>query len=68
MALFGKKSLSDLQEEDDRLTTELSVARKRALIRRLEEVGGQGSWRMFSGDGTKRGVDFSAVKRWLREH
>lgn len=68
MPLFGKKSLTQLQEDDDRLTTELSIARKRALIRRLDEVGGQGAWKMFSSDGTKRGVNFDAVKKWLREH
>lgn len=69
MSVFGgKKSLTQLQEDDDRLTTEVSIAKKRALIRRLEVVGGQGSWKMFSSDGTKKGISFDRVKNWLKTH
>jgi hypothetical protein len=67
--LFGRtKSLTELEEDDDRLDTELSIAQKRAAIRRLEEQSGQGSWKAFSSNGKKGGIDWGAVGRWLRTH
>lgn len=64
----GEKSLTELEEADDRLDTELSIAKKRAMIRQLEERGGQGSWRAFSSNGKKSGLDFGAIWRWLKTH
>lgn len=62
----GAKSLSDLQDEDERLQMELSVAQKRAAIRKLEERGV--GWKPFSKDGTKRGISWSGVLAWFRSH
>lgn len=72
MPLFKReKTLTELQEEDDRLTSELSVTRKRALIKELEDRAGQGSWKIYSDDGTQRGIPPSGWRRiwsWLRTH
>ena len=69
MPFFGKeKTLTELQETDERLETEVSVAKKRAMLRELEARAGAGSWKMFSDDGTKRGVNISRVWQWLKSH
>jgi hypothetical protein len=66
---FGKtKTLTELEEDDDRLDTELSIAKKRAMIKQLEERGGEGSWRAFSSNGKKSGLDWKAIWHWLRTH
>lgn len=61
-----KKTLSELQEEDDRLTTELSVERKQSLIAELKRRGKNPN--DFSNNGKKSGINWSAVWRWLKSH
>ena len=69
MSLFKPKpTLSELQEEDDYKTTELSVARKQALIDELEGKNGKGSWKLFSDNGKKSGINFKKVWNWLKTH
>ena len=69
MGFFAqKKSLEELQEEDEGLTTDVSIAKKRALIRELEAREGTGSWKMFSENGKRSGVDFRKIWAWLRAH
>ncbi len=63
-----KKSLSDLQEEDEVLDVKLSVAKKKAMIAEIEHREGKGSWKMFSRDGTKKGISFERIKSWLKSH
>jgi len=66
-----ERTLTELQEDDERLTSELSVARKRAMLRELEARQGRGSWKMYSDDGTKRGIPQSGWQRiwsWLKTH
>ena len=66
---FGKnKTLTELEEDDDRLDSELSIAKKRSMIKQLEERGGQGSWKAFSSDGKKSGISWSSVWNWLKHH
>lgn len=62
------KTLTELEEKDDRLDTEVSIAQKKAMIKRLEERGGQGSWKAFSSNGRKSGISWSSVWAWLRKH
>lgn len=64
----GEKTLTELEESDDRLDTEVSIAKKRAMIKQLDERGGQGSWRAFSSNGRKSGISWSSVWAWLRKH
>lgn len=73
---FNKeKSLDELQEEDDRLTQELSVQKKRQellkiklAMQQLDARGGKGFWKRFSGDGTKKGFSLGGAISWLRNH
>ncbi len=69
MSIFkSEPSLSELQERDDFLTTKLSVTRKQALINELEGKAGKGSWKLFSDNQKKSGINFKAVWNWLRSH
>lgn len=69
MSIFRQpKTLAESQEEDERLTTEVSIARKRAMIRELERREGKGSWKMFSDNNKKSGINFSRVWAWLKTH
>lgn len=44
----NSKSIESLEEEAERLDSELSVAEKRALLRELESKFGKGAWKWFS--------------------
>lgn len=69
MPVFKReRTLTELQEDDERLDTEVSVARKRALLRMLNARAGEGSWKSFSNDGTKRGISWDRVWAWLKSH
>lgn len=69
MKLFNPpKSLAELQEEDERLDTELSVAKKKALIKQLESKMGKGSWRLFSDNGKMSGLSWDRIKNWLKNN
>ena len=59
---------NELEEEDERLDTEVSIAKKRAMLRELDARAGVGSWKTFSSDGTKKGIDFKRVWHWLKTH
>ena len=67
MSFYNRtRTLDELEEEDERLDTEVSVARKRAMIKQLNMQAGKGSWRMFSDNGKVSGIDWQRVKTWLR--
>lgn len=61
-----QKTLAELQEEDEIRTTELSIAKKEALISELRARGAH--WQQFSVDGTKKGVSWEKVKAWIKAH
>lgn len=70
-----EKSLDELQEEDDRLSQELSILKKqqeaakiRQAMRQLDERGGKGFWRKFSDNGGKSGFSVGKALSWLRSH
>ncbi len=60
------RNLSDLQEEDERLSVEESVERKKAAIRRLKASGVD--WKLFSSNGTIAGFDLKRAWAWLKSH
>ena len=69
MNLFKRqKTLAEIQEEDELAAANLSLTKKRAMIYRLERQMGKGSWRNFSDNGKRSGVNFGRVRAWLREH
>ena len=69
MGLFGhKKSLDELQEQDEHLTTEVSIAEKRALIRKMNQEYGQNAVRDFSDNGKASGFNVSRAIQWLKTH
>lgn len=57
--LSTKKSLDELQEEDENLSSEVSIAEKQAAIKRLKQEGL--SPKHFGGNWT-------AIKEWLKAH
>jgi hypothetical protein len=70
MGLFKEeKSLSQLQEQDEHLDVQLSVARKRALLNELKEKSGSSSfWKLFSDNGSQSGLNFSRIIQYLKTH
>lgn len=60
------KSLADLQEEDEMLESEISVARKRAMLKELDRRGGRGFWRKFSDNEKLSGMNWRRALNWLR--
>ena len=69
MPLFKReKTLTEKQDEDDSLDTDVSIARKRALLAQLNARAGSGSWKMFSSNNKKSGISWNRVWAWLRTH
>ena len=62
------QSLAELQEEDERLDTELSVAQKKAVIKQLDDKMGKGSWKIFSDNGKMSGLNWHRVLNWLKSN
>jgi hypothetical protein len=59
-----EESLEQLQEREERVTLQLSIAQKEAMIKQLEAKGKQ--WQHFSTNGKKSGISFEKVRAWLR--
>ena len=57
--LNQRKSLAELQEEDENLTAEVSIAEKKAMIKRLKAEGMKPS---------HFGFDWARIKEWLKTH
>ena len=69
MPLFKReRTLTEIQDEDERLEAEIPVAKKRALLAQLTARAGKGSWKPFSSNGTLGGVDWKRVWIWLKTH
>jgi hypothetical protein len=66
--LKSKPSLEELQRRDEYAEVELSLAKKKALIKELEARSYQGKWKEMSDDGTKKGISFQKVIAWLKSH
>jgi hypothetical protein len=60
----GDPSPEELEARDERLSTELSIAKKRALIAELNKR--EKDWRDFSKDGTKAGISWEKIMAWFR--
>ena len=59
------KSLEELEEENEEQELKLSIAQKKALIKKLEQHGGNPSdFKKSKG----KGFSFSAITNWLRTH
>ena len=66
--LKSKPPLEELQRRDEYAEVELSLAKKKALIRELEARGGKDKWKEMSDNGKKSGINFSRVWAWLKQH
>ena len=67
MGLFKQEqSLSELQERDERLETEVSIAKQEAMIRELKRRGQD--WKQFSDNGKKSGINMGRVWQWFKSH
>jgi hypothetical protein len=64
----SKPSLEELQRRNEYTEVELSLAKKKALIKELEAKSYQGKWKEMSDDGTKKGISFQKVITWLKQH
>lgn len=63
------KTLEELEEEEGRLDTEISVARKRVILRAVDnKMGQKGGWRLFSDNGKMSGFNLSRAIHWLRNN
>lgn len=61
------KSLEELEEENGELEAEISVAKKRAILRAIDKrMGEKGGWRRFSDNGKMSGFSLSRALHWLR--
>ncbi len=59
-----KPSLAELQEEDEYLSTEVSIAEKRAMIKELHNRGMKP--KDFSSNGKASGISWTRIKNWLK--
>lgn len=57
-----KKTLDELEEDNERADAELKLAEKRALIKECNRRYGRGGWKMFSSNGMTSGIDWTALK------
>ena len=60
--LHGHQTIEELEEQNEVARQELSLAQKRALIKRLEEHRGKGAWRFFSHNGLKSGINWQQLR------
>ena len=60
--LKPKKSIEELEQEDESTQLQLSIAEKKALMRKAEQRYGKGGWKLFSSDGFMSGIDWQAIK------
>lgn len=60
--LERKKTVSEMEEESEKLDAEISYAQKQELLRRLKQQGG--SPEVFRGPDGK--ISFSAMANWLK--
>ena len=66
---FKKKpTMEELQQRNEYADQELSLKKKQALMRELEQQGGKDKWKEMSSDGTKKGINFSKILQWLKSH
>jgi len=59
-----ESTLAELQEREERMTLQLSIAQKESMIKQLEAKGKQ--WQQFSSNGKKSGISWERMKAWLR--
>jgi len=60
--LKPKRSLEELEQEDEAKQIELSIAEKKSLISQAEQRYGKGGWKLFSSNGFMSGIDWQAIK------
>jgi len=63
-----KPTLEELQQRNEYADAELSLKKKQALMRELEQQGGKDKWKEMSSDGKKSGIDFNKIIAWLKSH
>jgi monomeric isocitrate dehydrogenase len=62
--LQRKKSMEELEEENEYMDVQLSIAQKKAAIRQLQAKGGQIS--DFKEKG--KGINFKKIIEWIKTH
>jgi hypothetical protein len=69
MGLFKpEKSLAEMEEEIEVTKTRRQLLEEKAAVQQLEAKMGSGSWKMFSSNGKKSGLDTSKIWNWLKTH
>jgi hypothetical protein len=66
MPILPQKSLADLEEEEEYTKQRRRVLEEKVAIRELEQRMGKGSWRHFSMNGKKSGLNVSSIINWLK--
>lgn len=63
------KTLEELEDEDSRLDTEVSIAKKRALLNAIDKrMGVKGGWKLFSDNGKLSGFSPARAWHWLKNN
>ena len=59
-----EETLEQLQEREERVTLQYSIAQKEAMIKQVEARGRQ--WQQFSDNGKKSGISFEKIRAFLK--
>lgn len=63
MSVFDKgKSLDEIEQETEEADAKLTLARKKALLKKAEGRYGKGGWKIFSRNGFMSGIDWEQMK------
>jgi hypothetical protein len=60
----SEPTLAELQEKEERISVQESIAEKEAMIAKLHAQGKR--WEEFSTNGKKSGIDWSKIKAFIR--
>lgn len=61
-----KPTLEELQAQDEYTEIEYSIAKKKALMKELEQRNKR--WQDFSNNGKKSGISFQKIVAWIKSH
>ncbi len=64
----SEPSLSDLEEKEQFLDQKRKVKEEELAIKQLNDKLGEGKWKLFSSDKSRKGFNLKAALNWLKTH
>lgn len=64
----SEPSLSELEEKEQFLDQKRKVKEEELAIKQLNDKLGQGKWKLFSSDGSRKNFSLSKAISWLKSH